>query len=508
MRYELASFFEDPEFQESLKKYEDMVKSHVPVYFDGEELTDVAEYYASKGREDEADEAVSYGLRLHPDDIDLLIFKARSFTIKGKTDEARRVMSLITDTQDREVKFLTFDILHEEGKDDEADQVLDDLAAEEDYSKEVMVDVMQMYLDVDRYDKAKEWYERVDKAFDVNKLIRSNRRMRSVFCDYYFTVRESEKCLPLLQEMVDENPYSVPLWNDLTRCYIDLGEEEKAHEAVDFSLAIDDQDGEALQLKATCYRLSGNLTESVRMLERAVELGKQFPAVNMQLAQTYLDLRRFKDLVTLSEAIEKRLPEEVEEMDPDLRELLLGYLAIGYIATKQVKKGMEYLGRLKGIVGEDSEEENVHTYMVTGFCSLLLGVKEVAQQAFQSAMDMAKKEGTQPYFEVLFDISGIYFDYKQMGEACDVYKRMIKEFPEDSCMVLYMAMYTFVYSQQTKWFFHCLARIRKELPDLYEKLGTVDDLHDEEYNRCLLKMKESVANGEIDLDKHLKVPEI
>ena len=50
MNYDMSSYFEDPEFKEALAKYEGMVESHTPAYFEADELIDIAEYYASKRR--------------------------------------------------------------------------------------------------------------------------------------------------------------------------------------------------------------------------------------------------------------------------------------------------------------------------------------------------------------------------------------------------------------------------------------------------------------------------
>ena len=51
MNNDLTSYFEDPEFKEILAKYEGMVNDHTSIYFDAEELTDIAEYYASQEKE-------------------------------------------------------------------------------------------------------------------------------------------------------------------------------------------------------------------------------------------------------------------------------------------------------------------------------------------------------------------------------------------------------------------------------------------------------------------------
>lgn len=84
MNYDMSSYFEDPEFKEALARYEGMVENHTPAYFEADELTDIAEYYASKGRHKDADKAINLAIQLHPDNIDALIFQARSLMLLGK----------------------------------------------------------------------------------------------------------------------------------------------------------------------------------------------------------------------------------------------------------------------------------------------------------------------------------------------------------------------------------------------------------------------------------------
>ena len=63
MNYDMSSYFEDPEFKEALAKYEGMVESHTPAYFEADELIDIAEYYASKGRHKDADKAIDHAAK-------------------------------------------------------------------------------------------------------------------------------------------------------------------------------------------------------------------------------------------------------------------------------------------------------------------------------------------------------------------------------------------------------------------------------------------------------------
>ena len=131
MNYDMSSYFEDPEFKEALAKYEGMVESHTPAYFEADELIDIAEYYASKGRHKDADKAINLAIQLHPDNIDALIFRARSLMLLGKKEEAQMVMQLINNPADREFRFLQADLLIEEEHMEEADKILQQLAMDE-----------------------------------------------------------------------------------------------------------------------------------------------------------------------------------------------------------------------------------------------------------------------------------------------------------------------------------------------------------------------------------------
>ena len=123
MNNDLSSYFEDPEFKDILAKYEGMVNNHTSIYFDAEELTDIAEYYATQGEEEKAEEAIDFALRLHPSTTAALVFKARSLYIKGALAQAYQVMNLIEDTNAREVKFLQGALLIEQNRMEEAEDI-------------------------------------------------------------------------------------------------------------------------------------------------------------------------------------------------------------------------------------------------------------------------------------------------------------------------------------------------------------------------------------------------
>ena len=206
MNNDLSSYFEDPEFKELLAKYEGMVHDHTSIYFDAEELTDIAEYYASKDREADAEKAIDFALLLHPSNTDALVFKARSLCIKGKLNEAYQVMNLIEDTSDREVKFLKAELLIEEGRMDEADEIYQELAESEDESIEVLMDIALSYMDANRKEMAFQWLEKI-RSKGIN--VTNNQKFRDIWCDFCMTFNEPSKALEAYQITLDEYPYSI-----------------------------------------------------------------------------------------------------------------------------------------------------------------------------------------------------------------------------------------------------------------------------------------------------------
>ena len=96
MKDQFASYFEKPEFKRTLAHYEEMLRSGDTRYFEATELTEIAEYYAMNGDSQRAEAALDYALRLHPDNLDALIFKARARLINGHLNEAFNIAETIT----------------------------------------------------------------------------------------------------------------------------------------------------------------------------------------------------------------------------------------------------------------------------------------------------------------------------------------------------------------------------------------------------------------------------
>ena len=253
MRDNFAQYFDKPQFRQLLARYEEMLTSAHTSYFEAMELTDIAEYYAMQGDSEQAEAALDYALRLHPDNIDALIFKSRSRLINGHVAEASHILDSITDQNDREVLFLRAEVLlatHEHVK---AEALLRSLIEEESYGANAYTDIIDLLVDNGQNDMANLWIDEAMKRHPDHQVL-----VESAAYGYALQERFDE-AVTLYNRLLDIDPYSTFYWEEIGKIHFRREEYDKAIEAFEFVIAINgDECYYALYAVANCYFNIGN----------------------------------------------------------------------------------------------------------------------------------------------------------------------------------------------------------------------------------------------------------
>ena len=437
MNYDMSSYFEDPEFKEALAKYEGMVENHTPAYFEADELIDIAEYYTLKGRHKDADKAIDLTLQLHPENTDALVFRIRSLMLQNKKEEAKVVAQLIANSTDRECRFLQADMLMEEDRIEEAEEIFKQLVMDEEYEVDTLLDIIQDYTNANQEEYAGQWVDCLFAHSDMQTLPKTNQRLRDVLCDYYSTFNKPDLAIPYLNMTLNEYPYSIEHWNELGKCH--------------------------LQQCQYGYHQAGNLKESCDYYLRLANVSKNKTKAYLALAQIYLEMRDHAS-------------------------------AISYIE--------KLINRKSGL----TDYELAELYSDTALCHAYLGHTENnlrnAEHQFTRALEFTPKEER---FDVLFKIGSLYFDEHNFEYANQYFELINKEFPEDADATYFFLAYGYYHQQESASFMHYLAKIRKEIPDMYATMGTGDTIlmTDTYFNEALRAIKEDVSTGKINLNKYL-----
>ena len=427
---DLSSYFEEPEFKNILAKYEGMVNSHTPTYFDAEELTDIAEYYASRGEGEKADAAIDFALHLHPNNTDALVFKSRSLCIKGKLSEAYQVMELIDDTSDREVKFLKADLLMEERRMEEAELIHQELAELEGESFDVLMDIAMTYMDANQKEYAAKWLQKVrDKGYNET----NSQKFRDVWCDYCMTFGEGEKATKAFQVSLDELPYSIAHWNGMAKCYLMQEDYKKALEAIDFALAIDENNQEALEVKGYCYLQTGKSDEALEVFHNMLPTAPMPGRIYALLLKCYMDMDRLVEAKDICFEWLKNCP----KLTGYEKSEIYSYIAMCLFNLHEPKEGMKYIDMSLAL-----EPCFRGAILQKGMFHLQLSEEAEAQKLFQKVYDMSPDD---EQVDVLYNVANCYFFLQLYPQTIKWSKRIVEEYPDDQMEALYLIAASYFY---------------------------------------------------------------
>ena len=239
-------YFNDPEFLEYLQKYEQAHENGEPIYMDAEELTDIAEFYMTQNREEEANEAVSLALSLHPDSVDPLIFLARQQMFHDNLDEAIKIANSIPDQSDRETTFLWTELLIRSDKPDEALQLILSKQEEQDEEEMFLYDAACIFMDYQYNELAQQLINILEEKHPQNTKLRKLKIENLVALENY------DEAIKLLQSFIDEHPYNTSAWRSMAEAHVGKGNFLEALDTIEYCLAINPTNAQALVLKAHC----------------------------------------------------------------------------------------------------------------------------------------------------------------------------------------------------------------------------------------------------------------
>lgn len=494
MRNGMSSVFEDPEFKEALKKYEGMVESHTPTYFDADELTDIAEYYAANDRYADAEAVIEFTLQLHPKDTDALIFRARSLVIQGNLEEAYKVMELIENKSDREVIYLKADLLIEENRFEEVDAIFNQLAIDENEKLSTLLDIITAYVSANQEKLAEKWVARLkEKGHDIVALREKNQYFRDVISDFYITFNKYALAIPLLNITLEHHPYSIEHWNDLGRCYLAKGNYADAHEALDFALAIDDKNVISLTFKAFCYRQTGRLNEACDYYLRLTKIDGHKIYAYLSLAKIAIEMGDYELAIEYMVPVEKK----VGELSSYETSELYSSLAICHSALRNSELGFKYITQAIYLNDHDPEIR-----ITAGrFYLMENDDEENALLQFEKALQFTTNDER---FETLQNIASACFDLQKFRLSTQYYEQSVEEFPEDGRISYFFLLYAYFQLHELAPSLRYLAKIREDVPAMYANLGEDEALtSDKAFNAFVREVKDNVRNGKLDLNKYL-----
>lgn len=292
-----------------IARYEQMVVSGKSVYFDADEYSELAEYYDKLDDIDTARNIVGQGLAIHPANESLMNKYARFMIYDGRYMDALKYLNNHFSSYDFDQYmmkiecFLNLD-LYAEAYELTA-EVLNDGEADLDI---VLSELGFLYLEAEYYDEALLYLE---KSLEYDPL---NREVLNDLMYAYEVKADFASAIDICNKILDIDPYSFETWLTLGKLYSLSEDFEKAIDAFDFALTLDDGDISTLKLKAHCLVLADRPEDAVEVLKQCLELYPEDASVYLSLADSYLELEHFDDMLDFLNKYESSSGKTIESL--------------------------------------------------------------------------------------------------------------------------------------------------------------------------------------------------
>lgn len=363
-------YFKSEEFQELLDSYEASINAGSNPFMDADDFVDLADYYAWKGYDEKAEQAIDYALELYPSSTLPNVFKARRALSLGDFVQARFYCDEIENHDDPDYHYLVAEIMIAENNIEQADRYLRDYSksVDPDEYEDFVRDCANLYIDYQESEKAYEWMMRShgDESDDFKELM-----ARTLFGLGKY--KDSER---IFTELIDQHPYSKTYWNALASAQFMNEEYSDSITSSEYAIAIDPNDPDAVSSKASGLFRLGNYEEALKYYKKYSELEPEDEFGLLHQGVCLVNMSRNEEALPIL-----RMALAVAPKDSPFLVQIYQELAFCYSALHQVKQAIAMLDKTKTL-----DCDHVDILVVKGHILLQNDLIPQAEKAFKKAI--------------------------------------------------------------------------------------------------------------------------
>jgi len=255
-----------------LQKYESVKAGESASMMEEDEFEQVIQYYFQNSHEEQALLACDIARTYYPFSASILLFKAEILTQAQKYGQALMALDEMEqyDQQNLDAVLLRSDILLGQFKYDQAALWLEQKANE--FEKKDKIEILLELSDV--YDESEEF----DAVFDTLKRViaidKRNEEALQKICFWAEFTERLDESVEMHIKLTDADPYNSLGWFNMGAAYQGLKMYEKAIDAYEFCVAIDEKFEFAYRNMADAYMRLKWFEKAIQVLEKHLEIAK------------------------------------------------------------------------------------------------------------------------------------------------------------------------------------------------------------------------------------------
>ncbi|PQA91269.1 tetratricopeptide repeat protein [Chryseobacterium piscicola] len=260
----MEEYFEN----ELVKKFEEMVESNDEFYYDTEELEDIIVYYLELGDFNYADIAVNYGLKLHPNSLEIKIKKLEVLLEWEDYTSAKELINELRGASMENTDFLVcyakyYSNLGNPKRSIDICKKALDLGEEENFLNNFIADE---YINLGDPFNALKHYQQALKDDPTDEYSLEN----IMIC--FNELSKSDEAITFLNTYLDDFAFSEVAWSEYGQFYFNRKNYEEAIRGFDYLLAINSNAVGVYASKAACYEALKQFDKAIEVYEDMLEL--------------------------------------------------------------------------------------------------------------------------------------------------------------------------------------------------------------------------------------------
>lgn len=322
--------------QNTIHKFESMLKTDDVYFFDAEDFEDIVHHYLNNGKILLSKKAVKLGLEQHPHSIELKLLQVELHVFDDEFEKALQLLEELESLEplNEDLFIQKANICSKQDQHEEAVKLLEKALQIDDNNFDIHALIGMEYLFIDDYYHAKIHFLKcveIDPT-DYGSLY------NLVYCFEF--LNDQKGAIRFLNEFVEKNPYCEVAWHQLGKMYLDTAMLKEALVAFDFAIISDDRFVGAYFEKGRVLEKLHKYNEAIICYETTIEIDQPTAFAYLRMGQCHHKLNNF--------VLAKQYYYKTIHEDPLLDK---GWIALTqlYFEQKNLVKAEEYIHKALNI---------------------------------------------------------------------------------------------------------------------------------------------------------------
>jgi len=373
---------------ELLQRYEQVKNGEASGLMEEEEFERVIEYFSQNSNEEQAMLACDIARTYYPFSASILLLKAEILTQAQKYGQALKALDEMEqyDQNNLDAVLLRSDIFLGQYKYDQAAALLEQRSQE--FSGRDKIEILLELSDV--YDESEEFDAVFDTLKRIIKIDRRNEEALQKICFWAEFNDRLEESVDIHTEITEADPYNALAWFNLGAAYQGLKLYEKAIDAYEFCIAIDEKFEYAYRNLADAFMKMKWYEKAIEVLEKHLEIAKPEDVIFEALGYCFEKQKNFSKARYFYRQASQLSPQD---------DTIFFKIGETYAREKQWEKAVKAYS-----VALHLNKDNASYCMAIGNCLMELDVKSEALVCYLNAVRL--KPGNKTTWVAL--IRGLY----------------------------------------------------------------------------------------------------